>query len=277
MVEYNSDTLRKVQLIELKMLLKIDKICKRHNVKYRICGGTLLGAVRHKGFIPWDDDVDIDMMRNDYNKFLKIADKELSKEYFIQNYETDSVCLNASFTKIRKNGTLLESEGQRHLDRHKGICIDIFPIDIVPESLIMRKIHKNILIFLQKLVAIKLKFNYYNKNFFKKNITIILSLLLRGTSIRFIGKTMEKLRTMFNNSESQLIANTYNGTVYEKWTFNKEVYGEPVLLEFEKYKFPAPERWEEVLTQFYGDYMTLPPEDERWNYQHKIIKLDFGE
>lgn len=276
-IEYTPDVLKKVQKIELEMLLEVDKICKKYSIQYTICGGTLLGAVRHQGFIPWDDDLDIDMMRPDYEKFLEIAEKELSSDYFIQNYKTDKYCLNASFTKIRKNGTTLESIGQKHLYRHKGICIDIFPIDIVPSSKTIRSLHKNTLVLLQRLVAAKLKYNYYNERFPKKQIKHILSFLLKPISIYSIGRTMDKIRTLFKNSESTLVANTYNGGVYDKWTFDKNIYGTPILLEFEGYKLPAPEKYEYFLTQFFGDYMTPPPKNKRWNSQHNVVKLDIGD
>lgn len=272
-MNYTKEMLRKVQLRQLEILKEVDRICKKYNIRYTLSGGTLLGAVRHKGFIPWDDDLDIDMMRPDYEKFLKICETDLLDQYFVQNYHTDRYCLNVSFTKIRENGTIFESEGQRHLKRHKGIGIDIFPIDIVPESSVERYRQKKRIALLQKMVALKLKFNYYNDRWPKKITKIVGSLLLTPVSIKKIGRIMESTKRKYENSDSPFVANTYSELFYEKLTFHKDIYGEPVYLDFEGFQFPAPEQWDEYLASLYGDYMTPPPLDKRWNYQHNIVKV----
>ncbi|MCP2033604.1 lipopolysaccharide cholinephosphotransferase [Planomicrobium sp. HSC-17F08] len=277
MVLYTPEVVYEVQKIQFEILCEIERICRKHDIKYTLCGGTLLGAIRHKGFIPWDDDMDIDMSRSEYEKFLEVANIELNKKYFVQNYKSDKNCLNTPFTKIRKNGTIFESEGQRHLDRHKGIAIDIFPIDTVPENIVLRRVHKETIALLQKLVAIKLKYNYYNDNNFKKALKITGSLLLSGISIYRIGKVMENVMSFFNNTDSELVSNTYSRNFYDKLTFNKSIYESIIYLEFWQKKFPAPKQWETILQKFYGDYMTPPPEEERWNFQHNIIRISFEE
>lgn len=166
-----------------------------------------------------------------------------------------------------------ESEGQRHLDRHKGIAIDIFPIDVVSNNPKKRYLQKSLIAFLQKIVALKLKFNYYNDHWPKKITKILCSPLLAPISIKTIGRILDKIRRHDENSDSPLVANTCHAQHYDRLTFHKDVYGKPVYLEFEGSLFPAPEQWDQYLSSLYGDYMTPPPAKKRWNYQHNIIKV----
>jgi lipopolysaccharide cholinephosphotransferase len=111
---------RKVQLIELEILLEVDRICRKNDIKYQLSGGTLLGAVRHQGFIPWDDDIDIIMLRNDYNKFIALCKIELNNSYFLQIPETDDKTPSL-YAKIRKNNTAYISYEYRNINYHHGI------------------------------------------------------------------------------------------------------------------------------------------------------------
>ena len=131
------ETLRKLQLIQLEMLKVVDNICSNHKIKYSLYAGTLLGAVRHKGFIPWDDDLDVCMPRKDYNRFIKICGQCLPKEYCLQNKENEPR-FSQSFTKMRKKHTTFLQGGEPVSDYHHGIFIDIFPIDRRPKRIISR-------------------------------------------------------------------------------------------------------------------------------------------
>lgn len=119
-------TLREIQLFELQMLKDVVKVCDDNNITYILSSGTLLGAVRHGGFIPWDDDIDIYMPLSDYKKFLKIAQRELGEKYFVQNYKTDKN-YSEMWTQIRANGTTSMPVKAYKFDIHYGMCMDIFP------------------------------------------------------------------------------------------------------------------------------------------------------
>lgn len=125
------DQLRQLQLTQLEMLKLFDKICQEHGIAYSLYAGTLLGAVRHKGFIPWDDDLDVCMSRKNYDRFLKVWEETKHDGYLLQNKE-NSPAFSQSFSKIRKeHSTFLQSEKEAGC-YHTGIFIDIFPLDRVP-------------------------------------------------------------------------------------------------------------------------------------------------
>lgn len=123
--------IRPLQMVCLEILKEIDRICTKYNIQYWLEGGSMLGAVRHHGFIPWDDDLDIAMFREDYERFLKIAQKELKPEYFLQTHEIERE-YPLFFAKVRKNNTYIEEECFLSLNFHKGIFVDIFPVDKLP-------------------------------------------------------------------------------------------------------------------------------------------------
>ena len=120
-MEYSSNELKKIHDAELKLLVELQRICEKHNIEYFAAGGTALGAIRHNGFIPWDDDIDVIMLYEDYISFLEIASKELdSSKYFLGWHETDSNC-NLTFAQIKRNDTLFCREGRENYNTHNGI------------------------------------------------------------------------------------------------------------------------------------------------------------
>ena len=124
-----SDKMRRIWQVELAMLDKVDAICKKHDIHYFLLHGTLLGAVRHKGFIPWDDDLDIGMLRKDYDKFMEIAPKELEEPYFLQTMWTDHNCFFGGLAKLRNSETAGITERELGHNCNLGIWIDILPVD----------------------------------------------------------------------------------------------------------------------------------------------------
>ena len=128
-----AEELKAIQKIEFEILCKFADICDKHEFRYFLDAGTLLGAVRHKGFIPWDDDIDVGMPRKDYDEFIKIGQRELGELYFLQTKETDPKA-PFSFAKVRKQGTEFIEWNKRHIKMNHGIFIDVFPYDLLPES-----------------------------------------------------------------------------------------------------------------------------------------------
>ena len=136
----NKNDIKSLQLICLEILKEIDRVCKKHNILYWLDSGSMLGAVRHNGFIPWDDDLDIAMFRDDYNRFLEIASKELKENYFLQTHQTDSE-YPLFFAKVRRNNTFIDEKRYRRLNIHKGIYVDIFPVDKLGSNIKVAKKH----------------------------------------------------------------------------------------------------------------------------------------
>lgn len=125
--------IQSIQKVDLEILAEFDRVCKQLQIGYFVCGGTMLGSVRHNGFIPWDDDIDVGMLREDYNRFLKEGGKYLSERFFLQTRESDPK-IPYLFSKIRVNKTEYITEYNDGRDFHKGICLDLFPFDYVPND-----------------------------------------------------------------------------------------------------------------------------------------------
>ena len=130
----SKEKLRKMQLLELKILKEVKRICEKHNIPYFLIAGSLIGAVRHKGFIPWDDDIDIGMLRDDYERFLDVCKTDLGSEYFLQTPETEKGNADYGIAHIRLNGTSMVQEFRKNTTTHNGFTIDIFPYDNLPEN-----------------------------------------------------------------------------------------------------------------------------------------------
>ena len=132
-MKMDEQTLRRVQLTQLSIAKEIKRVCDKYGIEYILDSGTLLGAVRHRGFIPWDDDMDIAMTRENYDKFVSVAQTEFKDKYFLQTWETDKNC-PFPFAKVRLNGTSYVENVCEHADIHKGIYVDVFPYDVWPEE-----------------------------------------------------------------------------------------------------------------------------------------------
>ncbi len=259
-------SLRELQLTELEILFEVDRICKANSITYYLDGGTLLGAVRHKGFIPWDDDIDISMPIADYNRFIKCAEKELADIYFLQHYTTDN--FHCFYAKVRKNNTTAIESNKSELDAHNGVWIDIFPLIGVKND---KKWIKN-----QKKKMERYKRLYYKttcmlpwKNLsFDKKLLRMIPLPIRGIII----DTM--YRHLFSDPLKSPFCCTVWGEERVEARFNSNVFREKTELMFEGRLFPAPKYWDEYLSTVYGDYMTPPPEDKRTGGNHTITFVD---
>lgn len=259
--------LEKLQATELEMLKQADLICKKHNLNYFLIAGTLLGAVRHKGFIPWDDDIDIALPREDYEKFLKYAQEELPEEYSIQ-YEGTEEGYWFSYAKIRKNGTVFEEPMLKNYNGNKGIFIDLFPLDYVPKSKSrMQKIQSQITIVTQELMVWK-RFNVGVPN---KKIKEILFKILSIKQARYIQNKAMKWYNKRKNCRYYVNLGSYYDVETE--TIPVDKYMPPAKLEFCGQEFSVPKDYDYVLKKIYGDYMKLPPVEERRNHNPSIIKF----
>lgn len=244
-------TLEEVQSLQLVMMSKIHEFCVNRNIRYSLGGGTLLGAVRHKGYIPWDDDIDIMLPRPDYDRFInEFVGYDVDLD--VQNYNMDPT-YPWSWTRVCNNKTILYSQ-----HAIGGIFIDVFPIDGLPEEKDMEEYHKKVL-NLKKHVAYTNKFNDDR--------------IERNSVVRYIKKTIKGVlylghQTAINRLEKQLrsfpfetskFAGAIIGMYGPKEQMDAEVFKKYISLPFEGYKFMCIADYDAYLTKHYGDYMQLPP------------------
>lgn len=265
----NQEILDELKRTELEILLEIVKICEKHNLTYFLIGGTLLGAARHKGFIPWDDDLDIAMPREDYNRFISICNQELSKDYFLHNHITDPKYW-LSFTKIRKNNTVFDEKEISKIESHKGIFIDIFPLDNGNKQ---KSMFQDIQAFISKRIsAVLLRKRGIASNNSSMKMKIAL-FILYPIKMQTLSKIQQKIMKWNKNSNSKYFINLSSSYNYIKQTIPKEKYFPPVKIEFEGKLLNAPNDYDYVLSRIYGDYMKLPPIEERTTHEPLEIKF----
>ncbi len=278
-VKIKTGLLRRVQKIQLEMAFEVKRICDLRGIKYFLIGGTLLGAVRHKGFIPWDDDIDMGMLRDDYEKFIECAEKDLGEGYRLQTWHNDEGMGTAS-AKIRKNETMFVELISANAAGHKGVYIDIFPFDNVPAGRFARMMHNLQTYILKRIVLLRTGYELWlvpggSNAVLKKPVCRLLLFfsgwMSRGTAIQMMEKQMKK----YNKCGSERIVPIGGAYGYEKETIERNWIANLVPLHFESGEFLCPGAYRCYLEKLYGDYMKPPPEEKRVS-RHSIIELDLG-
>lgn len=268
--DYEDLSLRDAQMLMVDILKEVHNICERNGLKYFLDGGTLIGAVRHKGFIPWDDDVDIGMPREDYEKFLEIAKKELPNYLFLQTFETDDKYdIYQVPCKIRYNGTILIEKGiAENSEMHNGVYIDVFPYDSLPKKKFMYKLQRTLSYnVLKSFIRIREK---PEKLSIKNRITFTFYKVVRALFPYKRRKKFFDFLVSWNDVNSPYMAYGLD-TIWSEYVYKKSDYFELSKLEFEGNYFYGPKNYDAILTQLYGDYMTLPKEEDR-QWHAKVIK-----
>jgi lipopolysaccharide cholinephosphotransferase len=247
---------KEVWQIELDMVKQFIAICKKYQLKYFVCGGTLLGAIRHNGFIPWDDDIDIMMPRKDYYEFLKVAQLELPSDYFLQYYKTEHAYANGH-AQIRNNNTtcLLKNAYFQLHNRNCGVFIDIFPYDNVPADYKKRKKFTNKVAWLKKIYAYKLVKVQNLKSFIQ---CVVAALYINFHSIDWLCEKIDILSQKYNNKETGYVGLTSFLPGYEKNVWKKEWFNDIEYHIFQDIIVAIPKYYDEVLKTEYGDYMQIP-------------------
>ncbi len=260
--DYGNLELHKVLLSAMK---DVDKICRENGIKYFLHAGTLLGAVNHKGFIPWDDDVDISMLRQDYEKFLKIVQDEYSKIYFVQTYLTDENYKN-NRAVLRVLGTRVNHFHEDENDLHNEVAIDIVPLDAVPNSVFLQKCQQGVVWILDAAVQIK------QGDITPHNPVIKLIGLLSHINRQRLGKAIDFTTSFFNNRKTKQIGllsytgkNPYTGVSgYYNDVMQRKWYNKPIYLPFEDTQFMTISDPNADLIHRYGPhYMDPYPEEKR--------------
>lgn len=253
--------LRQHQAVLLELLTEFDRICVKHGIGYVLFAGSALGAVRHQGFIPWDDDLDVAMLRADYQHFLQVAPAELGQAYYLQGEFSDHWPM--FFSKLRKNGTAcMERLIPKDEKMHQGIYMDIFPVDNLSDSAFVRKLQ----FAASKVVIAKglARRGYLTDSKGKKLFMALCRLVPMG-----VVRRMTRLDKKANTRAVHTFFSA--ASRYEKNVFPREWFQQRTMVNFEGMTVPVSAHSHTMLERIYGDYMTLPPEEDRRCKVHGVI------
>lgn len=267
-------SIKEIQKIDFKMMNEFVKICDKYKLTYYIIGGTLLGAIRHTGFIPWDDDMDIAMPRKDYEKFLEIASKELPQDLELVTFKNNKKYRYYLPRIINKKYEIIEKRYEK-IGEKSNIFIDIFPIDGSPNNKILRQVFYFKILFHRLLVSW-----YYidtidpcKKRRKLEKILIEVGKILPIKKIVNPEKELLKIDNILKKYDIK--KSDYIGTIMGAYRtlemVPKNYFGKPTKYKFEGVKLYGPEKYHEYLTHIYGDYRK-EPEDKQSHYSEGGLK-----
>lgn len=250
------------QRLLLEMLKDFDTVCRAHGVRYQLFSGTALGAVRHRGFIPWDDDLDIVMLRADYERFFDEAAAELDAEKYTAQREF-SPHWPMQFSKLRRNGTTcLEKLHPKDENMHQGVYLDLFPCDALSDNALTQRLQ----FLASKIVIAKALYaRGYETNSLAKKLFLQLCRLLPSEPFRrFVVRRGDDGSTMVHTFFGA-------GRAFQKNIYDRAWFTESVSLPFEDGAFPVSAHYDALLTKLYGDYLRIPDETERKCKEHTAL------
>lgn len=273
-----ANKLNELQRIDLEILKSIISICEKHDFSYYALGGTLLGAVRHQGFIPWDDDIDIALPRPDYEKLLSACETELSKDFIIQNYKTMPDDPAPTYlTRVGRVGTLV-SYGVANEAKLMPIWIDVFPLDSMPTNSVSRTWQKYRLLY-QRL---KFQFSTYDANAHqhRPNRPLHEKVLMKFREVTKVGQSWDPIKILaeteqiagrFDYDQEDYLVNLFGAYKFREM-FPKSWFGGGIVLPFEDQKIRCPVEYDKVLSQMYGNYM-IPAKTKERDQHHMLTVI----
>lgn len=271
---YTKLDLKQVQYMQLGLMKQIHEVCNAEGIRYYLLAGSLLGAVRHGGFIPWDDDIDIGMPRNDYEKFKSLFPHKMdTKKFFLQHFKSDHDFAPA-LMRLCIVGTIMDVKSERHLKNCKNTYIDIFPLDNVPNAETNRINQEKQILRIKRLIDLKLYHIYESNSKISVFAKKMVSFFLRVVPLSYLQKRIEEVMTLYQFEECENYCSMASKYSYSKQTISKSIYGVPTLIRFEDTEFYGPEKPIEYLSHLYGKhYMQLPPEEKR-EKPHDVYIVD---
>lgn len=269
-VKLEKENLERLKKIELEILGQFIDICQRNNLKYSLAFGSMIGCIRHKGFIPWDDDIDVIMPIEDYNRFLEIAQSELGNEYFLQYDKTDKG-YRFPYAKIRKNNTCVVNPlSHKYGYSHRGIYMDIFPVKYLPRNKFIQKLQSISLTIIGHIITTFcieiVNMGRTPMQRFAKLILFFMSKLLPYKFLLWLHDIITDIGTNENSDYLCCYCSEEMGFM-EKYTFEKDIFNDLILKRFEQYDCYMPREYDKIMKHIYGDYMAIPKEKKTHQFQ----------
>ena len=258
---------KKLWMLSLDLLFQFEKVCKKYGFQYFLCGGSMLGAIRHKGFIPWDDDLDVFLFRDDYEKFLKLGN-EFNDPYFLQTPDTDPGYFY-TMAKIRNSRTTMLVDEFKYQKFNQGIWLSVFPLDhwkIEGCETIRDRINE---LVLDNSTYMRIS----NPELDEKNRKRVAN--YSGRDPMEVNREIHSLGSQFNNEETGYLALSTN-TRYPLrcLVYPSSVFSSVIMADFEGYKLPIPVGYDTYLKTAYGNYMEFPPVEKRGAWHNFKIDCD---
>lgn len=265
-------------MIQLEMAKEIKRVCGLLHISYFLDSGSLLGAVRHGGFIPWDDDLDMGMLRKDYQIFVKRAPELLDSRFLLQTWYTDEQ-YGLAFAKLRMKDTIYIEASSQKSQAQNGFYIDIFPYDAYPDDERARHWQSRKYYLYRRAIMVKSGYTPWKSETGLKSIVkeagyLPIKIFAAAHLRRDMIQTYERCCRAFNKKHTEFLYEQAGAAGYGNWTIPRECFDTFIELPFEDDTFLVPGKYDLYLKSAYGDYMTLPPADQREN-RHHILKVQF--
>lgn len=264
---------KKIWAIELDLLNELLRVCKKNDIKVYAFAGTLLGAVRHKGFIPWDDDVDVCLLREDFEKLIRIASQEFSSPYFFQTDLSDRKFF-CGYARLRNSETTGMIVWNRSIEYNNGIYIDVFVMDGYTKNKLKLNVQLKQMHLMQKMIELyykDLKDTSHIKRMVYKPLQGILHLVL---SYESLIKIYNKIIVRYNDTSDSVSLLTHGMQFITKYWCKQNDLRETVCMPFECIEIPVPKNYDKIMKNMYGDYMKFPAVEDRGTWHDNIIIFD---
>lgn len=269
----SEEELKQIQAVQQELIQEVQRICQKCGIHFNMVGGTMLGAIRHKGYIPWDDDADIGFLRAEYEKFREACKTELNHEKYYMQDLRDTEGYRWGYGKLRRRDTEFIRLNQEFMPYEQGISIDLMPFDNVPDSDFARIVHK-LICFLYRKTFWSAVGSRTEKNAFKKKIYEFLYLIPEDWLVKSYQRWINHCIKLGHTKQVRILTFPTPKRVYG---YDREWYTDLKLYEFEGYQFPGARDYDGYLKVKYKNYMDMPPIEKRKVHPISRLKLPDGD
>ena len=263
-LQSKKELVKKVQKIVFHLMCDIDDYCRENNIRYYLSGGTCLGAVRHQGFIPWDDDADLMMPRPDYERFLKGFGEAYPGKYEVESVETDEEWYRPAARVWDKDTRLWAT---KYVEKKIGVFVDVFPIDGLPEGRFKQELFYFRLKLLNAIRNSTIRRGFWEGEKYRV-VKTILALFTKNVNTRDLAVKINQIAMQYSFDDSKYVAASLALHYGSRETIKRELMADNVLLSFEGRDFPVPVGYDTYLKNLYGSYMIVPKDAEEKGFTH---------